>query len=60
MTLSVLVVGPTLLREGLRVLLAEEEDFAVSTEAESDVSDRLPPDVIVCCTDARAPQSWAS
>lgn len=52
MTLSVLVVGPTLLREGLRVLLAEEEDFAVSTEVESDVSDRLPPDVIVCCTDA--------
>lgn len=52
MTLSVLVAGPTLLREGLRVLLAEEEDFAVGTEAGPDFSDCPPPDVIICGTDA--------
>ncbi len=49
MTLSILVAGPTLVREGLRALLAQEEDFTVGTEAS--FSDRSPPDVIVCCTD---------
>jgi len=52
MTLSVLVVGPTLVREGLRALLAQEEDFAVGAEAEYDFSDPSSPDVIVCCASA--------
>ena len=52
MTLSVLVVGPVLVREGLGALLAQEEDFAVGTEAEAVFSERLPPDLIVCCADA--------
>ncbi len=50
MTLSVLVVGLALVREGLGALLAQEEDFTVSTEAS--FSSRPLPDVIVCCADA--------
>ncbi|MBI3360610.1 MAG: response regulator transcription factor [Chloroflexi bacterium] len=52
MTLSVLVVGPAPVREGLRALLAQEEDFALAAEEGTTVSDRSPPDVIVCYADA--------
>ena len=51
MTLSVLVAGPALLREGLCALLGQEEDFAVGTEANAIFSARSPPDVIICCAD---------
>lgn len=44
MSLSVLVVGPALLREGLRALLSHEEEFLVATECGPD-----PPDVVVAC-----------
>src|SRR3990170_1333461 len=54
MTLSVLVIGPTLVREGLCALLAQEEDFAIgkaSAEEKATVAKCPPPDVIVCCAD---------
>ena len=54
MTLSVLVIGPTLVREGLCALLAQEEDFAVGKASveEAAVAGCPPPDVIVCCADS--------
>lgn len=52
MTLSVLVVGPALVREGLRALLTQEEDFSVMPGAAEALWDRPPPDVIVCCAEA--------
>ncbi len=45
-------MGPALVREGLRALLAQEQDFAVGTETDHDFSDRAPPDVVVYCADA--------
>jgi len=51
MSLSVLVAGPALMREGLRTLLTQEEDFAVGTEASHSFSDRSPPDVVIICAD---------
>jgi DNA-binding NarL/FixJ family response regulator len=38
-------------REGLRALLAQDEDFAVSAAADGSLADQTPPNVIVCCTD---------
>ncbi len=52
MALSVLILGPTLLCEGLRALLAQEEDLAVGIGVGHDFGDRPPPDVVVLCAEA--------